>query len=199
MSPAGDSRNDRTSLSLLTRVRNDDPAAWQRLTGIYGDLVYGWCRAGGVPAQDASDIVQDVFAAVHRGLPNFKKAKPGDTFRGWLWTITRNCVRDHFRRVAKYPVATGGTDAQSRWAELPELEPMSTDSTDGGLGIQLLRGLDYVRVEFRENTWQAFWKSTVEGVPTADVAAELSMTTGAVRKAKFRVLHRLREELEGLI
>ncbi len=199
MSKARGSFEPSTSISLLSRVRSNDAAAWQRLAAIYGPLVYGWCRSFGVPTQDSSDIVQEVFAAVHRSLPAFQKTGVDDSFRGWLWTITRNRVRDHVRTLQKRPAAFGGSDAQMQWAELPVAEPQSTDSRDGRMDSTLLRGLDYVRVEFREQTWQAFWKSAVEGMATADVAAELSMSTGAVRKAKFRVLHRLREELQGFI
>jgi RNA polymerase sigma-70 factor (ECF subfamily) len=50
-------------------------------------------------------------------------------------------------------------------------------------------------VEFEERTWQAFWRTAVDGRSAADVGAELGMTPGAVRVAKSRVLHRLREEL----
>ncbi len=195
-----DSRSvEPTSTSLLARVRDNDVVAWQRLTGIYAPLVYGWCRSLGVPAQDAPDIVQNVFVAVHQSLSSFRREKAGDSFRGWLWTITRNRVCDHFRRAEKEPVPRGGSDAQIRWEELPEVEPPSTDSGDNPIDVRLLRGLEYVRVEFREQTWQAFWKSAAEGISTADVAKELSMSVGAVRKAKFRVLHRLREELQDLI
>ena len=79
----------------------------------------------------------------------------------------------------------GGSDAQMWWAELPEVEPPSTDSRDLPIDARLLRGLEYVRTEFREQTWLAFWKSAVEGISTADVAAQLSMSVGAVRKARF--------------
>ena len=42
--------------------------------------------------------------------------------------------------------------------------------------------------------WQAFWKVQMEGRATDEVGAELGMTPAAVRKAKLRVLHRLRQE-----
>jgi RNA polymerase sigma-70 factor (ECF subfamily) len=52
-----------------------------------------------------------------------------------------------------------------------------------------------IRGEFSERTWQAFWRTAVEGRAAKDVGAELAMSPGAVRVAKSRVLHRLREEL----
>jgi RNA polymerase sigma-70 factor (ECF subfamily) len=56
-----------------------------------------------------------------------------------------------------------------------------------------------VRDEFEERTWQAFWLTAVEGRPADDVAADLGVSAAAVRKAKSRVLHRLKEELGELL
>jgi len=49
--------------------------------------------------------------------------------------------------------------------------------------------------DFQPQTWQAFWQTAVEGQDAAQVALELGMTPQAVRKAKSRVMQRLREEL----
>ena len=57
------------------------------------------------------------------------------------------------------------------------------------------RALELIRAEFEERTWLAFWRTVVEGQAPKDVAADLSMSPGAVRVAKSRVLHRLRAEL----
>jgi DNA-directed RNA polymerase specialized sigma24 family protein len=53
-----------------------------------------------VSEADAADVSQDVFAAVARHIADFRRERPGDSFRGWLWTITRNKVRYHWRRLA---------------------------------------------------------------------------------------------------
>jgi DNA-directed RNA polymerase specialized sigma24 family protein len=44
-------------------------------------------------------------------------------------------------------------------------------------------------------TWRAFWHTVVLGQTTAEVAESLGMTRPAVRKAKSRTLHRLRQQL----
>ena len=95
--PAGGS----TSQSLLAEARRADPAAWKRLATLYAPLVASWCRRWGVADQDVVDLLQDVFLAVASHLGDFRKAQAGDTFRGWLRTIARHKVLDHFRRRSR--------------------------------------------------------------------------------------------------
>ena len=44
-----------------------------------------------------------------------------------------------------------------------------------------------------------FWRTTVDGRPSPEVAAELGMTKKAVRQAKCRVVRLVREELGGML
>jgi RNA polymerase sigma-70 factor (ECF subfamily) len=189
-----------TSRSLLERLKADDAVAWDRLVGLYAPLVFRWCRRWDLPEQDLADIFQDVFQAVAAHLASFRKEREGDTFRGWLRTITRNKVRDHFRKLGREPGGVGGTEAQIRLAELPaDPSPDEDDSAEERADHGLFaRALDLIRSEFEERTWQAFWLTAVEGRAPKDVALEFGISPGAVRVAKSRVLRRLREELGEL-
>src|SRR5262245_31788094 len=94
------------------------PAAWERLTSLYAPLVYHWCRGMHLAEQDMPDVFQQVFQSVALHIQGFHSDRPGDTFRHWLRAITRNKVRDHFRRCAKQAQAAGGTDAQIYFSQL---------------------------------------------------------------------------------
>jgi RNA polymerase sigma-70 factor (ECF subfamily) len=190
-----------TSRSLLERVKADEAEAWDRLVALYAPLVFQWCRGWDLREQDAADIFQEVFQSVASHIGGFRKERPGDTFRGWLRTITRNKVHDHFRRQGREPEGVGGTEAQDRLAQLPAPSSAGDASRDEDIGERslLARALELIRAEFAERTWQAFWRTAVEGRPAPEVAAELSMSAGAVRVAKSRVLQRLREELGDVI
>jgi RNA polymerase sigma-70 factor (ECF subfamily) len=191
-----------TSRSLLERVRADDSAAWHRLVSLYAPLVYHWCRRWDLQEQDVADVFQEVFQAVAAHIHDFHKTGPGDTFRGWLRTITRNKVHDHFRRLGREPGGVGGTDAQRRLAELPAPGPAEEDRSAAGDDAErrlFYQGLELIRQEFEERTWQAFWRTAVDDRAPKDVGAELGMSPGAVRVAKSRVLQRLRAELGDLM
>ena len=190
-----------TSSSLLERVKAGDQDAWSRFVDFYGPLVYAWCHRDGLQPADTADVVQEVFRCVMAGIARFRRESPQDTFRGWLRTITQNQVRDRHRAQRRRPEARGGTDAQERLLQVPDGDPgkpaESSPATPASPVIH--SALDRVRGDFEPRTWKAFWMATFENRCSADIGAELGMTANAVRRAKARVLGRLREELSGLI
>lgn len=192
-----------TSRSLLVRVKGLEQEAWNRLVELYAPLVYHWCRKSGAPPQDVPDIVQDVFQAVYGTIGRFSKTRESDTFRGWMRVITRRKVVDHYRRKQQEPFAAGGTDANFRWSQVPESPDSQTETDqteeDSSRRVLFRRALELIRPQFSEQSWQAFWRTTVDQQSSAAVGEELGMKPGAVRVAKYRVLQRLRAELGDLI
>jgi RNA polymerase sigma-70 factor (ECF subfamily) len=189
-----------TSLTLLERVQARQPAAWERLVDLYAPLVLHWCRRGGLQHQDADDVFQEVFRSVAEHVNDFRRDRPGDSFRGWLRTITRHKVLDHFRRRQQQAVAAGGSDVQRQLLEVPDPLGEDPDAAENELLTrQLHRALEDIRPEVEEKTWQAFWQVQIDNREPREVAAELGMTPAAVRKARYRVLERLRQELGDLL
>jgi RNA polymerase sigma-70 factor, ECF subfamily len=182
---------------LLEGVQRMDPVAWSRLVDSFGEIVYRWCRVSGVSPTDAEDLVQEVFASVARGVGTFERQKAEGSFRSWLATITRNRVRDYFRRQAEREVAAGGTDAQARLEQqADQLE--STICPEGMENALVKRLLDAVRVEFEPATWNAFWATAIDGRQASDVAEATGLSVASVYQAKSRVLRRLRQRLSEL-
>lgn len=194
---SGSSLVGSTSTGLLDGLRSNDPAAWRRMVRLYGPVIYRWCRLAGLGDEDAADVGQEVLLAIARAIHRFRRDRNGDSFRGWLWTITRNEVRQFFRRHKDVPGAPGGSEAQARLAQLPEEPPGTTSSSAGpaDAGRLLARVIELVRGEFSEQAWQSFWRTAALGQSPAEVAAALGTTPGAVRKAKSRILLRIREIL----
>jgi RNA polymerase sigma-70 factor (ECF subfamily) len=199
-SEAARSSSSGTARSLLDRARAREPAAWERMVALYAPLVLGWCRGWGLRDDDAADVFQEVFQAVASHLPAFRRTRAGDTFRGWLRTITRSKVHDHFRRFEREPTGVGGSQARDFLDQVPQELPPEEVSSSDSLDLDLLhRALELIRRDFEPRTWSAFWQTAVEGRAAADVAVDLDMTPGAVRVAKSRVLHRLRTDLGDLL
>jgi RNA polymerase sigma-70 factor, ECF subfamily len=200
LSQPGSASAFRTSPSLLLRVQDNDQAAWTRLVQLYAPLVYHWCGKAQLNADDTADVFQETFRAVAQHIRAFRRDRAGDSFRGWLRTITANKIRDHFRRQEHEPRAAGGTDAQLRINAEPDPISLEPDESEQQIVHQVLqRTLETIRGEFEPRTWQAFWQVQIDGHSTGDVGAALGMTAAAVRKARLRVLARLRQELGELL
>src|SRR5262249_46655087 len=104
---------------------------------------------------------------------------------------------DHWRRAARQPQAAGGSEVHVQLKDLPAAAPSGRDGAETCEEYQ--RGVQLIRGEFEERTWEAFWRMAVDGRTAGGGAAELGMTPGAVYVAKSRVLRRLREEFAGLL
>lgn len=183
-----------TASSLVAGVKALDPGAWRQLAALYGPLIYRWARRAGLRGEDAADVTQDVFRAVAAGAPHIRHGRPGDTFRGWLWAVTRNKLRDFWRARADRPAAAGGTDAHELLLLVPADGGSGSGVSPAADGL-LRRAVELVRAEFEERSWLAFWRVTVDGRAAGDVAADLGMTANAVYVARSRILRRLRDLL----
>lgn len=188
-----------TSITLLQGIRNRQPEHWERFVRLYSPLVYEWCRRAKVGQQDAADVTQEVFKSVAIKVDNFHRDREGDSFRGWLWGITRFKILDHFRAAAARPQVSGGSTAQLGWNRLADEVPEAWDDQQISQDKRALydQAVELLQSEFEQSTYQAFLKVAVDGRSPADVARELGMTVGAVYNAKYKVLRRLRTEFDG--
>jgi RNA polymerase sigma-70 factor, ECF subfamily len=192
------SASDSTSSSLIRQAQSLQPEAWSRLVEYYGRLIYHWCRGRDLGPEDAKDVSQEVFKTVASKIKEFRHDRAGDTFRGWLYAITKNKIGDQIRRCNSQPQAQGGTDAHDKLGQIADVNSSSTISSSEAISEEALLfryTLERIRSDFEERTWEAFWRTAVEERSPATVADELGMTIQAVYKAKSRVLCRLRQEL----
>jgi RNA polymerase sigma-70 factor (ECF subfamily) len=190
-----------TTTSLLARAAGRQVEAWQKLVRLYGPIVYGWCRRWGLQACDAENVGQEVFLRVSLRLREFRHDRPGDSFRGWLFRIARNCYVDHLRQRDAAAAGAGGSEAQARLANVPE---ECDEVTDGALARQdealLYRRLvEFIRGQFSDRDWIAFYRVVIDGLPPAEVAAELGVKVNVVYLARARVLKRVRDEFAELL
>lgn len=182
-----------TSTSLLNQVRGGEQIAWFRFAHLYTPLIVHWSRQQGIKGGDIEDIVQNVLSAVAQNIDQFGRDRSDNTFRGWLWTITRSKVNDHFRIVMKQPKSFG-QDFANDVAAL-EVDAESLGDSVRERAILIASALQVIQGDFSERTWTAFWLTVPMGQRTKDVAEELGMTSKAVCMCRARVMQRLRETL----
>lgn len=180
---------DTTSVSLLIRLKNRDDDAWERFDRFYLPLVRYWCAS--LQHADIDEIAQNVALRVHKGIATFDRKHHG-AFRAWLRTITLNLIRNRFNEIQRKarPV-------------LDEILQKIAQPTEEDLEEDQLRlwkeAVQIVEQDFSTKWIRCFNGMIVESLTAGELANELDMTEGAVRKAKFMVLKRLKDEFAGLL
>jgi RNA polymerase sigma-70 factor (ECF subfamily) len=191
-----------TRVTLLTRLRDGrDGEAWREFFALYGPVVYRFARNRGLQDADAADLMQDVLRSVARNAHRMEYDPKRGTFRGWLYTVTRNKIYNFLGSQRNRPRAAGDSDAHERLESLPARDEDGPDADWEREYQRRLtdRAMEVVKEEFQPATWQAFWGTAVEGKSAGDVGAALKMTPGAVYVAKSRILARLRDEVRRMM
>jgi len=188
-----------TRASLLVQLRDGtNHGAWQEFMQLYGPVVYGFARKRGLQDADAADLLQDVMRSVSAAIGRFDYDRQNGTFRGWLFTITRNKVFNFLSARRIRPQGSGDTTTNL----LLDAHPVGSDGTDiWELEYQrrlASLAIERVKREFQENTWRAFWLTAVDGIAAADAAKQVGISPGAVYVAKSRVLARLKAEVDAM-
>lgn len=189
------------STSLIVRLRDGDRDAWRRIVVVFGPIVYRRCQRRGLVGADAEDVTQEVFRAAAGGIARFRRSGPGHSFGAWMAGITRRQIADYYRRRDPHAAAVGGSSARQRLeevAESPRDEEENWEPSDWQRDV-VQRMTALIKIDFEPRTWQAFWRTCVDGRSTAQVAEELGMTSGAIRNARSKVRKRLLLEFQDLL
>ena len=190
--------SSKTRRSLLLRIRDtQDARAWTEFVAIYEPLVYRVARKRGFQHADALELTQEVLLAVSKSIDRWNADPACGSFRGWLFRVARNLMINLLVKQRRHPQAVGNTDFQRLLAQVADPAPDESAVFD----LEYRRGVfrwaaEQVKAEFRPATWQAFWKTCVDGLAVKDVAQELSLSVGAIYVARSRVMARLRECVE---
>ena len=129
--------------------------------------------------------------AVARAVDRFQPDRSRARFRTWLYRITHNEFCNQLA-VTRRVEGSGDTAVQSLLDQQPS-------PTEDGFSVEYRRAVfrwaaNRVESAVRPATWQAFWRTSVEGASIETVAEELGMTVGAVYVARSRVMSQIRRE-----
>jgi RNA polymerase sigma-70 factor (ECF subfamily) len=188
-----------TRASLLVRLRDaQDETAWAEFVDLYGPLVYRYLRGQSLQDADAADLCQDVLAAVAAAVGRLEYDRQRGAFRNWLFTIVRRKLWQWRSRQAHRPRGSGDSAVQRL------LERCSGgDEGESAWEAEWQRRVfawacEQVRPLVSATTWQAFWRTAVDGQSGKQVAAELGLSLAAVYLARSRVFARLKERVESV-
>jgi len=186
-----------TRHSLLSRLWEcDDQAGWRVFFDRYWRLIYGFARKSGMNDADAQDIVQEVMLSVSKSLPDYRRQK-GGSFKGWLLTIVRRRMADHWRArlpkdqlsvpLPEQPSALGADEAvlERIWQEEWESRLFETAA-------------QRVQQRVGARNYLIFDMTVRQQTPLRDVCRSLGVNAAQVYLAKHRVGRMMKQEVAAL-
>jgi len=184
-----------TPVSLLNRIQSGgSDADWTRFCQLYYPLVLHWARrsSSALEQDEAMDVVQEVFLDVHRNICHFQRQGAG-ALRGWFRTILRSKLTDLRRK--RFPDVIDFAESQEA------LTACVYDSDGLGKQYQEIfdKACDITQVDFAENTWEAFYRTQIQGEEPEQVGKTMGLICNAVYVARFRVMRRFEEVLGNLL
>lgn len=173
-------REAELSTPWLPAALRGDPAAWDRLIGIWGPVVLRWCARLGGPRIDAEDAAHDVFERV---FGNARALQDPRAFPGWLFSTTRRVVIDHRRRAWL-----------RRWVPglVPDVPDLGAEgrAEDDDLASAVREALDVLPPDLRE----VLVLAELEKRAGSEVAELLGVPLGTVKSRLRRARERFEHE-----
>lgn len=185
-----------TRPSLLLRLRDaGDEAAWSQFVAIYTPLIFGFCRGRGLSDTDAADVTQDVLKSLTLAIPRFDYDPQRSSFRNWLFTVVRSKLNSFFTAQARQPRPAGETTLRQFVEGEPDRATEETWARE--YQANLVRwAAGQIQSEFKAQTWDAFWRTAIQGEAAETVAGELGLTLNALYIARSRVTSRLKQAIQ---
>ena len=187
-----------TRHSLLLRLANGgDGDAWAKFLDVYERVIFRFVCSRGLQPADAEDVTQRVLEAVFEKARQWEPGASRGSFGAWLFRVARNLSAKVWNERIHRDVACRGSGDEVRRLQTPELS--EEDKTIFHLEYRraLFRwAADRVRVHVERCTWEAFWRTAVDGLDPDRVANDLGLSLSSVYAAKCRILARIRTEID---
>lgn len=186
--------NNETTRSSVLKALGDkgNAAAWNRFFDLYAGFVFSIARDRGLNAEDADDVVQEVFSALARTMGKFQYDRAKGKFRSYLLSLVIWRVMDHLR--AKQSEAKAIAHLAGDLPDMPDPSSVTVDEfTDqewrAAAQEEAFRRL---RAVVKPDHYAAYVASVVEGMDT-DTVTKLY---GVTRDNLYQIRSRLSAQLK---
>ncbi|WP_159520424.1 RNA polymerase sigma factor [Sunxiuqinia indica] len=179
-----------SDLNLVRSLRKSDHDAFEMLFKRYGQKLFMFSLSYLKEADQAEEIVQEVFLKV---WTNRFSLKTGTSFQSYLFTIAFNSIKKSFNRKAK--------ENQFRLELVDQLDD-GRDCVEYENNFQLvLTKLDGFISEMPERRKEVFIRRKQHGIPVKQIAEEFGVSAKTVEnqitEAMKYLKKRFEEELPG--
>ncbi|MCB0198740.1 MAG: sigma-70 family RNA polymerase sigma factor [Caldilineae bacterium] len=175
---------DEQILALVPRCQRGEPAAVEAIYDLYSDRLYRYLLTRLGDPDAAAELTTEVFVRMIQHIGSFKLSRkdPANVFSGWLYRIAANLVSDFYR--------------SRKWqqVELPDDLPAPVNGPDPyqqAVQHETAQQLGTALNQLSEDQRLVIVGRFAEEMSTAEVAAWLGKTEGAVKSLQHRALRTL--------
>ena len=186
-------------IRLMLRVRDDDPAAFAELVGLYQHRLVGIMHHLVGNAEEAEDLAQEVFLRVYRSR---KKYRARAKFSTWLFTIANNLALNALRNRSRKPAVPLEASESGPLGPRPEEQLVRDDGATPSSGLRQAELADRIRAALdtlNERQRMAVVLNKFEDMNYAEIAEVMDLTTKAVKSLLSRARGNLRVALQDYI
>lgn len=185
---------------LITRIRQGDAAAWQRLIDEYEGRLLAFATRRLRDRQLAEDVVQETFVGFLTSLPNYDSSTPLQTF---LFSICAHKLTDRLRQTGRRPLLLPVTGEDEQEPKSPSSRARRASSIARSREHRETEELVLARCLAQQiETWRqgdnlerlkCLELLVVRGLANKEVAAQLGISEQAVANHKQFLVGKLRE------
>ena len=188
-----------TRSSLINRLKATiNGESWEVFFNTYWELIYSVARRAGLSEADSQDVVQETILKVHKSLDRFQYNRERGSFKGWLRTITRSRLVEHYKKKQRQPPTQQPREDEdaplANFADPqgPELERIWSEEWSRSL---IQRSLAFLKQQVSLKQYQIFKCHCIDEWTVKEVGRALNVNAAQIYMAKQRVGKMFREEL----
>ena len=169
---------------LVTRLREGDDVAFEKLYEKYAGKIFNISRKMGLRSEDAEGVVQDVFLRIWRNRSNLDSSL---SFNAYIIAIVRSIVlkesRKHARFIAFQHYAIqyfpGGSNETEDYVIFTDLDKKSTEAIE----------------QLPAKQKQVFMMKNFEYLSVEEISEKLNLSKRTVENQIYRATKHLKESL----
>jgi RNA polymerase sigma-70 factor (ECF subfamily) len=159
-----------------------DPHAFEELYRRHVQAVYKYFYNRTWNQNEAEDLTEQTFMAALEGIQQYRE---NGLFLAWLFSIARRKAADHFR-----------TKAKQTSIEIPDDIPVNSDFLNDLIQSERRKAIADIFNILPESEKELIRLRYVAELSFAEIGRLLHRSEGAVKKALYRIIGRMRKQLE---
>jgi RNA polymerase sigma-70 factor (ECF subfamily) len=187
------SAKKKTDLDLIEEFRIGKDEAFEELLNRYSTKVHSLASRLCRNAEDAAEVLQDVFVTVYRKIAGFEGKS---SFSSWLYRVTVNAAFMKLRKRRQDPAVPLEDILQQTHVVSALKSPESSYVDSQSMRHEMLEALEQAIQKLPDDYRPVFILRDVDGLTSREVGKILDLTVPAVKSRLHRSRLMLRKRLQ---